>query len=317
EKGLPWLDIAKLINGNNYSRSPVYEDRLDHEAFNQPEYIYLSGKGTYKHTCFIDVDAALIDDIFLEMMEYAEKNSRPVFHLNEFYQASRNLKKHDYYVIRHFVKHFGEDYGFYFDGKSQTDSIGLEKGFKNITQKDVIVEAMNNSDKPLTKPEIANLLKSKSLAHASFYLDDLIERGSVVQVDHMLYTTPACAYKNIVIDDYVAALHALLLHFGKPVEPSIFKAQLNMQFERSYSKYFYASLARLNAKAQGWHRKHSLYSATEIPFSNISSAMDMLCDSGAPLQQNIDALQANIAITRETAAIAIRNWRTARSMVNG
>ena len=161
------------------------------------------------------------------------------------------------------------------------------------------------------------MLKSKSLAHASFYLDDLIERGSVVQVDHMLYTTPACAYKNIVIDDYVAALHALLLHFGKPVEPSIFKAQLNMQFERSYSKYFYASLARLNAKAQGWHRKHSLYSATEIPFSNISSAMDMLCDSGAPLQQNIDALQANIAITRETAAIAIRNWRTARAMVNG
>ncbi|MXD18225.1 RNA polymerase subunit sigma-70, partial [Escherichia coli] len=83
------------------SRSPVYEDRLDHEAFNQPEYIYLSGKGTYKHTCFIDVDAALIDDIFLEMMEYADKNSRPVFDLNEFYQASRNLKKHDYYVIRH------------------------------------------------------------------------------------------------------------------------------------------------------------------------------------------------------------------------
>lgn len=317
KKGLPWLDIARLVNGNNYSRSPVYEDRVDHEAFNQPEYIYLSGKGTYKHTCFIDVNAAQIDDIFLEMMEYAEKYSRSVFHLNEFYQASRNLKKHDYYIIRHFVKHFGEDYGFYFDGKSQADSIGLEKGFKNITQKDVIIEAMNNSDKPLTKPEIANLLKSKSLAHASFYLDDMIERGSVVQVDRMLYTTPSCAYKNIIIDDYVEALHALLLHFGKPVEPSIFKAQLNMQFERSYSKYFYASLARLNAKAKGWHRKHSLYSATEIPFSNISSAIETLYDSGATLQQNIDTLQANIAITREMAAIAIQNWRTARSMVNG
>ncbi|MDU9353275.1 sigma factor-like helix-turn-helix DNA-binding protein [Klebsiella sp. 141153] len=315
-KGLPWLDIAKLINGNNYSRSPVYEDRQDQEALNQPEYIYLSGKGTYKHTCFIDLNAAQIDDIFLDMMEYAEKNSRSVFHLSEFYRASCNMKKHDYYVIRHFVKHFGEDYGFYFDGKSQADSIGMEKGFKNITQKDVIIEAMNNSDKPLTKPEIANLLKSKSLAHASFYLDEMIERGSVVQVDRMLYTTPACAYKNIVIDDYVAALHDLLLHFGKPVEPSIFKAQLNMQFERSYSKYFYASLARLNAKANGWHRKHSLYSVTEIPFSNISSAMDTHCDSGASLQQNIDALQANIAITRETAAIAIQNWRAARFMVN-
>ena len=237
--------------------------------------------------------------------------------MNEFYLASRNLKKHDYYVIRHFVKHFGEDYGFYFDGKSQADSVGLEKGFKNITQKDVIVEAMNNNDKPLTKPEIANLLKSKSLAHASFYLDNMIEQGSVVQVDRMLYTTPACAYKNIDIDDYLAALHALLLHFGKPVEPSIFKEQLNIQFERSYSKYFYASLARLNAKAKGWHRKHSLYSVTEIPFSNISSAMDTLCDSGAALQQNIDVLQANIAITRDTAAIAIQNWRNARFMSNG
>ena len=90
-----------------------------------------------------------------------------------------------------------------------------------------------------------------------------------------------------------------------------------MQFERSYSKYFYASLARLNAKARGWHRKHSLYSVAEIPFNNISSAIDMLCDSGAPLQQNIDTLQANIAITRETAAIAIQNWRTARFLVNG
>jgi hypothetical protein len=313
KKGLPWMDIAKLVNGNHYSRSFVYEDRLDHEAFNLPEYIYLSGKGTYKHTSFIDVDTALIDDIFLEMMEYAEKNSRQVFHLNELYHASRTLKKHDYHVIRHFVKHFGEDYGFYFNGQSQADSVGLTKGFKSITQKDVIVEAMNNSDKPLTKPEIASLLKSKSLAHASIYLDDMIEKGSVVQVDRMLYTTPACAYKNIVIDDYLEALHTLLLHFAKPVDPSIFKAQLNRQFEQSYSKYFYASLARLNARAKGWHRKHSLYSATEIPFSNMSSAVDTLCDAGAALQQNIDVLQENIAMTRETAIIAIQRWRTARS----
>lgn len=317
EKGLPWMDIAKLVNGNNYSRSPVYEDRLDHEAFNLPEYIYLSGKGTYKHTCFIDIDAALIDDIFLEMMEYAEKNPRTVFHLNELYRASHTLKKHDYHIIRHFVKHFGEDYGFYFNGQSQADSVGLEKGFKRITQKDVIIEAMNNSEKPLTKPEIASLLKSKSLAHASFYLDSMIEQGTVVQVDRMLYTTPACAYKNIVIDDYLAALHTLLLYFAKPVEPSIFKAQLNRQFDRSYSKYFYASLARLNAKAKGWHRKHSLYSVTEIPFSNISSAVDTLCDAGAALKQNIDVLQENIAMTRETAVIAIQRWRTAQSMVNG
>lgn len=317
EKGLPWMDIAKLVNAKSYSRSPVYEDRLDHEAFNQPEYIFLSGKGTYKHTCFINIDAISIEDIFLELMEYAQKNPRPVFHLNECYQSSSHLRQHDYYVIRHFVKNFGEDYGFYFEGRSQSDSVGLEKGFKNITQKDVIVEAMNTSGKPLTKPEVANLLKSKSLGHASFYLDALIEEGRVVQVDRMLYTTPACAYKNIVIEDYIAAMSDVLVQIGKPVEPSIFKERLNARFDRHYSKYFYASLARLYAKEQGWYRKHSLYSVHEIPFKNMKSAMDDFCSPGVSPQENIDVLQSHIAITRDTAAIAIQNWRNAPSMVKG
>ncbi|MCT9843964.1 RNA polymerase subunit sigma-70 [Enterobacter sp. FS01] len=317
EKGLPWMDIAKLVNAKKYSRNLINEDLQDHDAFTYPDYIYLSGKGTYKHTSFIDVDADAVDNIFLELMEYAQTNSRTVFHLNECYHSSSNLRKHDYYVIRHFVKNFGEDYGFYFDGRSQSDSVGLEKGFKNITQKDVIIEAMNNSERPLTKPEIAHLLKSKSLAHASFYMEGLIEEGKVVQVDRMLYTTPECAYKNIDIDCYVAALEKLLVDIGKPVEPSIFKDCLNILFERHYSKYFYASLARLYAKERGWHRKHSLYSIHDIPFKNMKSAMDDFCDPAASLQSNIDVLQWHIEITRDTAAIAIQNWRNAPSMVKG
>lgn len=315
ERGLPWLDIAKLINANKYARTPIDEERPDQEAFNHPDYIFLSGKGSYKHTCFIDIDANSVEDIFLELMSYAQESTRPVFHLNEFYNSSSSLKKYDYYIIRHFVKNFGEDYGFYFSGKSQSDSVGLEKGFKNITQKDVIVEAMNNSGKPLTKPEIANLLKSKSLGHASFYLDALIEDGKVVQVDRMLYTTPLCAYKNIVTEEYIAAINEVLLQIGKPTEPSIFKERLNARFERHYSKYFYASLARLYAKEQGWYRKHSLYSVHDIPFKNMKSAMDDFCNPGASQQENIDVLQSHIAITRDTAAIAIQNWRNAPSMI--
>ncbi|MDM4957770.1 hypothetical protein QT333_02155 [Escherichia coli] len=119
----------------------------------------------------------------------------------------------------HFVKHFGEDYGF-----TSTENLRrihrAEKGFKNITQKDVIVEAMNNSDKPLTKPEIANLLKSKSLAHASFYLDDLLS-GEVLFKWTTCSTPPACA-KKYRHHDYVAALHAFFA-FWKASRPSILK----------------------------------------------------------------------------------------------
>jgi hypothetical protein len=309
EKGLPWLDVAKLVNANSYSRSDIYEDRLDTEAFKYPDFIFLAGKGVYKHTKFIDVDSISLDDIFLELMEYAESNSRNVFHLNECYHASSYLRIYDYYVIRHFVKEFGEDFGFYFEGRSQTDSVGLEKGFKNITQKDVIIEAMNRNERPLTKPEIANFIKSKSLHHAALYLDCLIDEGKVVQIDRMLYTTPDLAYKKIDINEYIDAIDAMLREYAKPVEPSIFKEELNIMFSNSYSKYFYMSIARLYAERQGWFRKQSLYSIKEIPFKNLNAALDCVGRFDLSANENIATLQVHIAITRETAAMAVTNWR--------
>ena len=312
ERGLPWLDIAKLVNSNGYSRTPIQEERLENAAFELPDYIFLAGKGIYKHTKFIDNKNILLDEIFIEFMEYAELNSRDVFHLNECYQFSISLQVYDYYEIRHFVKHFGEDYGFYFDGRSQTDSVGLEQGFRSLTQKDVIIEAMARNGKPLTKPEIANVLKSKSLNHAAFYLDEMIDSGNVVQVDRMLYTTPEFAYRNINLNEYIDAIHKLLHEYGKPVEPSIFREDLNSFFSKSYSKYFYSSIARLYAKREGWFRMHNLYSANEIPFRNLNAAFDEFCNMEFTLDKNIDAITEHIAIKRKTVVIALSNWKVSR-----
>lgn len=309
DKGLPWLDVAKLVNSNKYSRTEIYEDRLDHEAFNLPDFIFLAGKGVYKHTRFIDPNGISIDDLFNQLREYFQLNPREAFHLNEFYQASSVPKVSDYYIIRHFVKNFGEDYGFYFDGRSQVDSIGMRKGFKNVTQKDVIIEAMNSSNRPITKPEIANLLKSKSLNHASFYLDNMMDEGTVVQVDRMLYTTPEVAYKNVDINDYVNAIEAILKKYGKPVEPSIFKEELNLMFTKSYSKYFYASIARLYYQRIGWHRKQGLYSFCEIPFNSLKALLDLYCSPEKSIKENADIIQEYVAITDETAIRAVLNWR--------
>lgn len=308
--GLPWADIARLVNNNGYSRSLVYEDRLDSEAMNNPDYIYLSGKGAYKHTKFIEFESLSLDDIFLEVLSYAENESRDVFHLMECYQASPYLRDQDYFAIRHFVKNFGEDYGLYFSGRSQADSVGLQKGFKNITQKEVIIEAMTRREVPLTKPEVAHLLKSKSRGHASFYLDGLIDEGKVVQVDRMLYTTPELAYRSISVADYISAIEDVLLIANRPVEPSVFKSEINKRFGVSYSKYFYASIARNNYKEAGWFRKMGLYSVSEIPFESLSDAVGKLCSLSASKNDNVENIKKSIAITDEAASIAINNFRT-------
>jgi len=310
-RGLPWADIAKLVNANKISKTEIYEDRLDSEAFKYPDYIYLAGKGVYKHTSFLSSDVINLEEVFSQLTLFVESSGREVFHLSECYSVSNVLKRVGYYEIRHFVKHFGEDYGFYFDGRSQADSVGLKKGFRNITQKDVIIAAMNNSRQPYTKPEVANLLKSKSLGHAAYYLDGLIEDGRVVQVDRMLYTTPDKAYEKIDVDAYLDALQDVLVKYGKPVEPSIFKLELNERFSKSYSKYFYASIARLYSKSKGWQRKHSLYSMNQIPYRNLKDVVRNVCDFNLSVSENIDSVQKHIAITAETASIALASWRNA------
>lgn len=314
-KGLPWSDIAKLANANSFSRSEIYEDRLDHEAFKNKDYIYLAGKGLYKHTRFINSDVINLDKVFTELSVYTVTSTREVFHLNECYQSSVYLKQFNYYEIRHFVKHFGEDYGYYFDGRSQADSVGCEKGFKNITQKDVIIEAMNARDRPFTKPEVANLLKSKSLGHASFYLDELMESASVVQVDHRLYTTPKQAYRNIELPVYLNAMQSILEKFAKPVEASIFQQTLNLLLSVSYSKFFYASIARCFSEERGWYRAYSLYGIEPIKFNNLTDVLNTYCEINDPVKMSIDCLQGHIAITKDNASTIIHNWRNARMMV--
>lgn len=308
-RGLPWSDIAKLVNANGYSKTDIYEDRLDPKSLQSKDYIYLAGKGVYKHTSFINSEFIDLESVFLELASYIEATGREVFHLNECYQLSDYLKQFNYYEIRHFVKNFGEDHGFYFEGRSQTDSIGLEKGFKNITQKNVILEALNARDKPFTKPEIAGLLKSKSLAHAGVYLDSLMKDAKVVQVDRQLYTTPEQAYHRINLSDYLEAMENVLKELAKPVESSVFQNKLNALFSVSFSKFFYASIARCYGTERGWHRAHGLYSIDSIPFNNISDVLNRYCVMEDSVKDNIQRLQKHIAITGDNAARAVHNWR--------
>ncbi|MGR5250925.1 sigma factor-like helix-turn-helix DNA-binding protein [Vibrio astriarenae] len=306
--GLPWRDISIHVNAGNYSRTNLLTDRPDNSAYDDPDNIFLAGVGVYKHTRFIDFELLSMERIFDELLTFFDKTDRDVFHLNECYQDSKVLKQQDYYVIRFVVKHYGEAYGFFFDGRSQADSVGLEQGFQRITQKDVILEAMKKNKKPLTKAQMAGLLKSKSQAHVGYYLDEMLDSEQVVQVDRMLYTTPEIAYKDINLSDYLDAMENLLADKNMPVDPSVFKDVLNEKLSASYSRYFYASIARTYAQQKGWHRKYNLYSVRPIPYKNLIDAIQTHCHQNQTKEQNIIAIQQHIAISRDIAVIALSKW---------
>jgi len=308
-QGLPWLDVAKIANSRAISRTDLNQDRPDNQALFDSDFVYLAGKGVYKHTKYMDLSEIDIDSIFESLLVFFDETNRDVFHLNEVCRKSIFLQDKDYYAIRYFVKMYGEDYGFYFDGKSQADSVGLEKGFKNITQKDVILQAMSINKKPMTKPEIAALLKSNSIGHASYYLDEMMGDEQVVQVDRMLYTTPEIAYKEIDLLRYIAGINEILLNEHRPVDPSVFQHKLNNDFNETYSKYFYSSIAKNNHKKNSWHRKQNLYSLHDVQYNNLTDAINKHCKSDFDTNTNFKRLSEFIAITRESAQVSIGNWQ--------
>lgn len=308
-QGLPWLDIARIVNARDISRTNLNEIRPDKQALFDSDFVYLAGTGVYKHTKYMNLSEINIDSIFESLLVYFDETNRDVFHLNEVYRKSEFLQGKDYYAIRYIVKMYGEDYGFYFDGKSQADSVGLEKGFKNITQKDVILQAMSTNKKPMTKPEVAALLKSNSINHASYYLDKMSGDGQIVQVDRMLYTTPEIAYKDIDLPRYVAGINELLLNENRPVDPSILQHKLNIDFNKTYSKYFYSSIAKNNYQNHNWHRKQNLYSLHDIKYNNLTDAISKHCKNELDTNTNFKILSEFIAITREAAQVSIVNWQ--------
>jgi hypothetical protein len=306
--GLPWQDVSAIVNNGGFSRTELSTERKDHQALFDSEWCFLSDKGVYKHTKYIDFDSIHLEELFDEIFGFIVNSGRNVVHLHEIYKNTSVLKTHDYYVVRYAVKMYGEAYGLYFSGKSQADSVGIEKDFKNVTQIDVILGAMKEKRSPMTKAEVANLLKSNSISHAGFYLDGLMKEGKVVQAERMFYTVPEIAYKDVDVKSMMMRIKQLLEVEGRPVHHSVFKSALNKEFKKSYTKHFYSSLAMRYADEYTIYKRQNLFSIKAIPFSGLSEATESTCNKELSTNLNIERLCAVVAIDRESAQNAIHGW---------
>lgn len=310
--GLPWEDIYRLVNQRGISCTP-FTDRLSSSVLKDSPLMYLAGKGVYRHTSFVDFAAIDEEVIFNVLHEYFASTASEVSNLGEVHAGNSKLRAHDYYIVRYVVKFHGEAYGIYFNGKSQTDSISFNPKFDLYSQKSVILEAMRRVRTPMTKTEVAQLLKSRSVNHASIYINEMMHTNQIVQVDRMLYTTPELAYENIDLDAMQQAIETVLRRHQIPVDPSVIQIELNVQQNEAYSKYFYGSLARYFSQLQHWHRRKNLFSLHPISFASLTDAINSLCDMNNSPELNVAKLCQHIAITDEAAKTSIYNWKAAKA----
>lgn len=303
--GLPWREIGEQVNALNISRTKLEVERVDNGALGDNKYTYLLDKGQYGNIKFLHLDRIDFDKVFEELLNIFVIRGEETLHLMTIHDLFHKALVSDYYLLRYIIRAFGEDYGFYFNGKSQVDNVSLNQEAKTINQADLVVAEMNDLERGLTKEEVSQLLKSQSIKHASFYLDKLMEEGRVVRIDHMLYSTPAVAYRDVDLDRILTALGELIDNTDKPIDYSYFEYLLNEELDLDYSMYFYASIARKYAQERGWFRKQFLFSNQEIPYSNVADIIAEVCDIEDDINQRLNALKKHVYIVDERGKSAI------------
>ena len=307
--GLPWKDIARIVNKKGYSSTPFDETRTA-SGFHDSEFLYLCGLGTFRNLMFLDLEQFDIPEIMQHVLDYFRKNQLITLHLHDYYYQSKSDRSEiEYYTLRHLVREYGEEYGLYFNGKSGTDSVSLDPKVTLISQADVIIKVLNESKVAMTMQEIAERLRSKSTGHARFYINNLMEEGKVVRVDKMVYTTPEKAFGTLDIKAIMQVIQDIMSTSNIIVEADVFREYVNMELNLSYSKYIYMALVKTQLKELAWYRNSSLFSKNPIPYKNLLDMCKQLCNPELSNYQNTKLLQQAVWLTDAVTADAIQQWK--------
>jgi hypothetical protein len=307
-EGLPWKDVAKIANSQNYAKN-INEERLTH-GFNDSDYIYLCSHGNYRNLMFLDLESFDFKSIMQPILGYFKSHELEALNLHDYFQQTLNERQPiEYFTLRHIVRTYGEEFGVYFNGRSGVDNVSVNKVSERVTQWDVVVQALNQSKGAMTKPEIAKILRSKSLNHASYYLNELMEENKVVRIDNQMFSTPEKAFKDINSDEILSIIKKLMYSTNKIVEADVFRKYVNRELNLSYSKYFYAALVGLNLKELGWHRTNNFISNTPLEYKNLLHVYKSVCQQSLSNAVNISRVKEILWLTDSVAANTLQQWK--------
>lgn len=308
--GLPWKDIARITNISQICGVHISEERQGASYLGDSEFLYLSNRGVYRHRKFMDLSNIDPQIVIGEIFEFMKNNGTEDINLIDFYHSAKPfIRNIDYFDLREIIRSQGEGYGVFFSGKSNVDGVGMVKNFSPSNQRQLIVNILTKSNGAMTKAEIAERLRSKSIRHASFYLGQMLDNGEVIRIDNMMYTTPEKGFLNVDIQEILMRMEEILSSSDKIIEIDFFRKKINFALNLSYTKYFYSAVGMISAGKFSWKKKHNLLSKNEIPYGSLNTALNRICDASLANFENSERVRMEFLITDESLAIAIQNWR--------
>ncbi len=307
-EGLPWKDIAKIANKLGIAKH-INAERSTH-GFNDSEYIYLCSHGHYRHKKFLDINEFDLDSILLHLLEYFELNKITAINLHDFFQQTKNERPEiEYFTLRHIVKEYGGAVGVIFNGRSGVDHVSIFENCERVTQRKVIVQALSRAKGAMTIYEIAEVIRSKSMQHAHYYLQELIKEEKVVHIDRTMYTTPEKAFENVNVSEIMGLIMKLMHSTNKIIETDIIKEHINTRLNLSYPKDFYSALIGINIGKYNFHRARNLFSDRPLKYKNLQQVCCEVCFEEATKSENIKRISEIVWLTKAAAERALISWK--------
>ncbi|EMF9070345.1 hypothetical protein V4U64_004032, partial [Vibrio vulnificus] len=251
--GINFREIHKLANEQGFCNTLFPLDRQEHgvQGCVDQGLLYLSGHGSYRHTNYFPLSDEQIESIAKEVKEILaiQTQSTESLHLKMgVYEQSTRLQEFDYFDVRHVVREYGQQYGVFFAGKSGADTVSLRNDVTPKGQQQVILDWFVNDKTPKTREEVAKIIRSGSINHASFYINELVSQGKIVRIDLTHYTTPEYAFDGAPIKDVMEISAKYITNSERPIEIGMIANQCNAMLHMEKPKVWYLSLLRHFAK---------------------------------------------------------------------
>lgn len=303
--GLPWKDIARIVNERGYSELP--EDRLD-GTYTDSDLIYLCERGTYRHTAFFPVPLSHRQRVLATVRAHLDATTAST-NMRNLVLETRDKLQLDYFDLRYLIATFGEAHGLYFDGASARDTVKLDAAAPAVPLRGSILRAFDNAAEPLTAQEVADALKIRTAQFAQQHIEALRQEGKVMRVGRRLFTTVRKATKGVDVTLIEAIITSTLTAAPGPVEEDVFREAINGALHLSHSRFFYGDLARNLARRSSWHVQRTLFAVSPIEVESLTDVFDrsfVATDSDEEILERVAGRVWMSARTRKMVADWVR-----------
>ena len=310
-EGLDWRQLHQAVNRKGVTKASMSKTRIDGGipvAVNKG-WAYQHNRGAYRHTQFLNSKPATIENTLRQVtatLQKAKAEGRDALNLSvDFYQQQPQTLP--YFEVRHIVRAHGAAAGVHFKGKSGADTISFSREFGLVGQQGVLLRLFKEAKTPLDKKFIASKIRSQSVGHAAFYVDELVKQGEVVRVGEDTYAYVEKAFAGLDLAAVVSAAAQLVENEPRIIEGEQLRNHLNRALGLEHNKVFYLSLLRLHAPRQGrrWHYTHNLISRSPIGFESLRDLCRSLRPRSGRREEWASRIQRRCLISQERLNIVL------------